>query len=44
MPGIVGDPVEWVNEGSAEVMVRNRPRVAVEMCRTGVGKVILTLN
>ncbi|MDA1120910.1 MAG: hypothetical protein O2887_10555 [Bacteroidetes bacterium] len=43
MPGIMSELAAWVKTEAVNVMIRDSPRVAVEMCETEDGKVLLTL-
>ena len=43
MPGIMDELTAWVKGESVSVMIKDSPRVAVEMCETEDEKVLLTL-
>lgn len=43
MPGIMDELSNWVKGESIGVIMRNNPRVVVEMCETESGKILLTL-
>ena len=43
MPGIMSELAAWVNGEAVNVMIKESPRVAVEMCEIEGGKVLLTL-
>ena len=43
MPGIMSELAAWVKGEDTSVMIKDSPRVAVEMCETQDGKVLLTL-
>lgn len=43
MPGIIRELVAWTRSEAVEVTVKDSPRVAVEMCETADGRVLLTL-
>jgi len=43
MPGIMRELANWVKTEAVKVMIKDSPRVAVEMCETQDGKVLLTL-
>ena len=43
MAEIMGELADWIKGEPLEVIVKDRPRVAVEMCETEEGKILLTV-